>query len=138
MTDQPDLQCPECRGRGYAERIGGWERPCDACKGTGEQMLHLSDFTSAMTEPDLPPELLERVRKTLWEHVKFTEAGFLFPDDEAFARAVAPLLTERGRELEKAEVVAWLEQRERDSMNGHVVAGCRIGIKNGEHKQESQ
>lgn len=25
--------CPECGGKGYAEIIDGYERPCDACQG---------------------------------------------------------------------------------------------------------
>lgn len=128
MTNQPDMQCPECRGRGYAEIIGGWERPCDACKGTGEQLLHLSDFISAMTEPDLPPELLELVAKIIAPHLeggrefdqmprdrialrKWSREGICNTNDATqddaleVACAVAPDLIAHGRELAEVEVV---------------------------------
>lgn len=36
------IVCGECRGSGVAEYIGGWARPCDACRGDGE--LNISAF----------------------------------------------------------------------------------------------
>lgn len=35
MSDQ--MKCEECNGTGVAERIGGYDRPCDVCRGEGEQ-----------------------------------------------------------------------------------------------------
>lgn len=29
------IKCRECNGTGDAERIGGYDRPCDACRGAG-------------------------------------------------------------------------------------------------------
>ena len=36
---EPEPVCAECRGTGVAEMIGGYERPCDACLGSGEQRV---------------------------------------------------------------------------------------------------
>jgi hypothetical protein len=35
MTDdkEREVKCPACDGKGYAEIIEGWQRPCDACYG---------------------------------------------------------------------------------------------------------
>jgi dihydrofolate reductase (trimethoprim resistance protein) len=56
MTKPELLPCPECNGTGVAERIGGYDRPCDACSGSGE--LTLFRPTPA---PDVG-ELVEKLR----------------------------------------------------------------------------
>lgn len=81
-------------------------------------------------QPDLPPELLERLCCEMC-----AEGGLdpfeVMPNDgprwryyEPSVRAVAPMLIAHGRELENAEVVAWLhedaDQTEQEAE--HIVA----------------
>lgn len=41
-------KCFECSGTGVAERIGGYDRPCDVCRGDGR----LAAWTPPMTNPN--------------------------------------------------------------------------------------
>lgn len=49
---------------------------------------------------------------------------------QAFARH-----REAAEAKERERIVAWLKERERESLNGHVIAGCRMGIERGDHME---
>jgi len=50
LSAPPD--CAECNGKGYAELIDGWERPCDACRGEGFVMDKAEQPTITQADRD--------------------------------------------------------------------------------------
>lgn len=54
-------------------------------------------------QPDLPPELIDPIANIIFRMRNDREVA-----STEIARAVAPMLIEHGRKLEKAEVVEWL------------------------------
>lgn len=36
MVEYTRKTCPECKGRGWIEKIDVYQRPCDACDGEGK------------------------------------------------------------------------------------------------------
>jgi len=66
-------------------------------------------------QPDLPPELIDPIANIIFR----MRLGGGFASTE-IARAVAPMLIAHGRELEKAEVVAWLRS--------DVGKGSEVGV----------
>lgn len=45
-----------------------------------------------------------------------------------------PIATGSGRAGVESEILTWLRERERESLNGHVIAGIRIAIEQGAYK----
>lgn len=45
-----------------------------------------------------------------------------------------PIATGSGRVDVESEILTWLRERERESLNGHVIAGIRIAIEQGAYK----
>lgn len=106
-------ECPECRGDGVAERINGYERPCDACHGKGYVTLPPADADWVEvvarvlverrirharrfdTEPDRLEEMLPEAIDYSWQDE--------VEDAHAAISALAPLMAGEGwRPIEMA------------------------------------
>ena len=90
MTDdkEREVKCPACDGKGYAEIIEGWQRPCDACY--GECFLRQPTQTDTLK---IAREALEA--DPLVEAL--TKAGWGMP--EINAKAITAALDARGLEI---------------------------------------
>ena len=75
-------------------------------------------------------------RKYRGQNVGWPAGQFHHKESMAKARAVLAAVTPAIEARVVGDIVAWMEQRERDSLNGHVVAGIRIGIARGDYRRK--